>query len=512
VSHHETVFILDFGAQYAQLIARRVREHHCYCEIVPATVDPARLAGAKGIILTGGPASVYAKGAPRCDPAIFGLGIPVLGICYGMQLMCHDLGGRVVAASRREYGHARLDIVEHGDLFHGIPSRTQVWMSHGDSVEAPGPGFEVLARTTNTPFAAVRHAERHLYGIQFHPEVTHSERGREILGNFLLRICRLSGDWQMGSFVEETVARIREQVGERGVVLGLSGGVDSVVVAKLCERAIGARVHPIFVDNGLLRLHEAEEVRQAFAEHFTVPLTSVDASALFLDRLRGVVDPERKRKIIGHTFIEVFREEAKRFQDAHFLAQGTLYPDVIESVAAHGGPTATIKTHHNVGGLPEELGFELVEPLRELFKDEVRTIGRALGLPDRIVSRHPFPGPGLAVRVLGEITPERLRILREADHVVQEEIRASGLYPELWQVFAVLLPVQSVGVMGDERTYEHVAAVRAVTSVDAMTADVAELPYDLLKRMSSRIINEVRGINRVVYDISSKPPATIEWE
>ncbi len=509
---HETVFILDFGAQYAQLIARRVREHHCYCEIVPASVDPARLKGAKGIILTGGPASVYAKGAPRCDPAVFGLGIPVLGICYGMQLMCHDLGGKVVRADRREFGQARLDVLVPGDLFHGIPARTQVWMSHGDSVEDPGKGFETLARTTNTPFAAVCHPERKLFGIQFHPEVTHTERGRDILGNFLLRICRLSGDWQMGSFIEETVGRIREQVGERGVVLGLSGGVDSMVVAKLCERAIGARVHPIFVDNGLLRLGEADEVKRAFAEHFSVTLRFVDASALFLGRLRGVVDPETKRTIIGHTFIEVFREEAKRFKDAHFLAQGTLYPDVIESVAAHGGPTATIKTHHNVGGLPKELGFELVEPLRELFKDEVRTIGRALGLPDRIVSRHPFPGPGLAVRVLGEITPERLRLLREADHRVQEEIRASGLYPSLWQAFAVLLPVQSVGVMGDERTYEHVVAVRAVTSVDAMTADVAELPYDLLKRISNRIINEVRGINRVAYDISSKPPATIEWE
>jgi GMP synthase (glutamine-hydrolysing) len=512
VSKHETVFILDFGAQYAQLIARRVREHHCYCEIVPASVDPSRLKGAKGLILTGGPASVYAPGAPRCDPRIFDLGIPVLGICYGMQLMCHGLGGKVVAAARREYGHARLDIVSPGELFHAIPPRTSVWMSHGDSVESAGPGFEVLARTTNTPLAAVRHPEKGLYGIQFHPEVTHTERGREILGNFLLRVCRLSGDWQMGSFIEETVGRIREQVGERGVVLGLSGGVDSLVVAKLCERAIGDRVHPIFVDNGLLRLHEADEVRRTFAEHFKVKLDSVDASRLFLDRLAGVVDPERKRKIIGHTFIEVFKEEAKRFEDAHFLAQGTLYPDVIESVAAHGGPTATIKTHHNVGGLPEELGFELVEPLRELFKDEVRTIGRALGLPDRVVSRHPFPGPGLAVRVLGEVTPARLRLLRDADHVIQEEIRGSGLYPSLWQAFGVLLPVQSVGVMGDERTYEHAIAVRAVTSLDAMTADVAELPYDLLKRISSRIINEVRGINRVVYDISSKPPATIEWE
>jgi len=509
---HETVFILDFGAQYAQLIARRVREHHCYCEIVPASVDVARLAGAKGIILTGGPASVYAPHAPRCDPKVFDLGIPVLGICYGMQLMCHMLGGTVVKASRREYGHARLDIVEPGELFHGIPAQTPVWMSHGDSVEAAGPGFEVLARTTNTPFAAVRHAERRLYGIQFHPEVTHTERGRELLGNFLRRVCGMSGDWQMGSFIEETVARMREQVGDGGVVLGLSGGVDSMVVAKLCERAIGDQVHPIFVDNGLLRLNEAEQVQRTFAEHFSIPLHFVDAGPLFLERLAGVTDPERKRKLIGHTFIEVFTEQAKRFRDVRFLAQGTLYPDVIESVAAHGGPTATIKTHHNVGGLPEELGFELVEPLRELFKDEVRTIGRALGLPERIVTRQPFPGPGLAVRVLGEVTPERLRILREADHAIQEEIRGAGLYTDLWQSFAVLLPVQSVGVMGDERTYEYVIAVRAVTSVDAMTADFADLPHDLLKRISNRCINDVRGINRVVYDISSKPPATIEWE
>ncbi|HEX5138056.1 MAG TPA: glutamine-hydrolyzing GMP synthase [Planctomycetota bacterium] len=509
---HETVYILDFGAQYAQLIARRVREHHCYCEIVPATIDPERLAGAKGLILTGGPASVYARNAPRCDPRVFDLGIPVLGICYGMQLMCHELGGKVVAAERREFGHARLDVAVPGDLFHGVPPRTQVWMSHGDSVEDPGPGFETLARTTNTPFAAVRHLERRLWGIQFHPEVTHTEKGREVLGNFLVRICKVSGDWQMGSFIEETVGRIREKVGGKGVVLGLSGGVDSMVVAKLCERAIAQHVHPIFVDNGLLRKNEAEDVKKTFADHFSIPLDFVDASALFLDRLRGVVDPERKRTIIGHAFVEVFKAEAKRFQDAQFLAQGTLYPDVIESVAAHGGPTATIKTHHNVGGLPAELGFDLLEPLRELFKDEVRTIGRALGLPERIVSRHPFPGPGLAVRVLGEITPERLRLLREADDRIQQEIRASGLYPSLWQAFAVLLPVQSVGVMGDERTYEHVVAVRAVTSLDAMTADVAELPYDLLKRISNRIINEVRGINRVAYDISSKPPATIEWE
>jgi GMP synthase (glutamine-hydrolysing) len=509
---HEIVYILDFGAQYAQLIARRVREHHCYCEIVPADVEVARLAGAKGLIFTGGPASVYAPDAPRCDPAVFELDAPVLGICYGMQLMCHDLGGRVVGADRREYGHALLRVEEPDELLHGIAGETPVWMSHGDSVEDPGPGFEVLATTTNTPFAAVRHPEKRLYGIQFHPEVTHTERGREILGNFLLRVCGMSGDWQMGSFIEETVGRIREQVGRAGVVLGLSGGVDSVVVAKICERAIGAKVHPIFVDNGLLRLNEAEQVQQSFAEHFSIPLHFVDASDLFLSRLRGLTDPEDKRKRIGHTFIEVFKENAQRFEDVRFLAQGTLYPDVIESIAAHGGPTETIKTHHNVGGLPEELGFELVEPLRELFKDEVRTIGRALGLPDRLVTRQPFPGPGLAVRILGEVTPERLRMLREADHAIQEEIREAGLYTQLWQSFGVLLPIQTVGVMGDTRTYENVIAVRAVESVDAMTADFAHLGHDLLARISNRLINDIRGINRVVYDISSKPPATIEWE
>ncbi|MGQ0614424.1 MAG: glutamine-hydrolyzing GMP synthase [Planctomycetaceae bacterium] len=509
---HEVVYILDFGAQYAQLIARRVREHHCFCEIVPCTVPLKELDGARGIVLTGGPASVYAEGAPRSDPALFDLGIPVLGICYGMQLMAHQLGGRVVRAERREYGKALLDLHDGADLFAGIPTKTQVWMSHGDSVEAAGPGFEVLATTTNTPCAAVGDAARRLYGIQFHPEVTHTERGRDILGNFLLRICRMSGDWQMGAFVEEEVERIREKVGDAGVVLGLSGGIDSMVAAKLCERAIGDRLHPIFVDNGLLRLNEAQQVRDTFAAHFTVPLHLVDASTLFLERLKGIQDPERKRTAIGHTFIEVFREKAKEFRNIRFLAQGTLYPDVIESFSPRGGPSATIKTHHNVGGLPKELGFELLEPLRELFKDEVRTIGRTLALPERIVTRQPFPGPGLAVRVLGEVTEARLKVLREADHVLQDEIRKAGLYTSLWQSFGVLLPVRAVGVMGDERTYEHVLALRAVTSVDAMTADWADLPRDLLVRISNRLINEVRGINRVVYDISSKPPATIEWE
>jgi GMP synthase (glutamine-hydrolysing) len=509
---HETVYILDFGAQYAQLIARRVREHRCYCEILPCAVEADALKGAKGIILTGGPASVYAEDAPACDEGIFDLGIPVLGICYGMQQMSHLLGGKVERADRREYGHALLDIAEADDFFHSVPDRTSVWMSHGDRIEDAGRGFKVLATTTNTPCAAVVHPERKLYGVQFHPEVTHTERGRDMLGNFLLRVCGMSGDWQMGSFIEETMARIREQVGDAGVVLGLSGGVDSMVVAKLCEQAIGDQVHPIFVDNGLLRKDEVERVRETFADHFSIPLHFVDATDLFLDELDGVVEPEEKRKIIGHCFIDVFKESARKIGGVKFLAQGTLYPDVIESIAAHGGPTSTIKTHHNVGGLPDELGFELVEPLRELFKDEVRTIGRALGLPERIVTRQPFPGPGLAVRILGGITRERLAVLREADAILQEEIRKAGLYTELWQSFGVLLPVQSVGVMGDERTYENVLAVRAVNSVDAMTASVASLPHELLTHIASRIINEVRGINRVVYDISSKPPATIEWE
>jgi len=510
--NHEIVYVVDFGAQYAQLIARRVREQNCYCEIVPYTVSAERLRNGRGIILTGGPASVYADDAPRCDPAIFDLGIPVLGICYGMQLMCHLLGGKVIQVDQREYGLAQLDIVEPNALLDGVGTPTPVWMSHGDSVESPGVGFKTVATTTNTPHAAVCHEGKKLYGIQFHPEVTHTERGREMLVNFVLRVCGMSGDWQMGSFIEETVARVREQVGNAGVVLGLSGGVDSIVVAKLLERAIGDRLHPIFVDNGLLRQNEAEQVQKTFREHFDIPLHFADATDLFLGPLTGVTDPEKKRKIIGHVFIDVFKEKAKAFHDVRFLAQGTLYPDVIESVAAHGGPSSTIKTHHNVGGLPAELGFELVEPLRELFKDEVRTIGRAMGLPERMVGRQPFPGPGLAVRVLGEITPERLKVLREADAIIQDEIRKAGLYNKLWQSFGVLLPVQSVGVMGDGRTYENVVAVRAVNSVDAMTASVAELPHDLLGRISSRVINEVRGINRVVYDISSKPPATIEWE
>ena len=511
-SSHETVYVLDFGAQYAQLIARRVREHNCYCEIVPHDISADRLKNGKGIILTGGPASVYAEGAPRCDPAIFDLGIPVLGICYGMQLMCHLLGGKVVGVDHREYGHAQLNILDTEMLFDGVDSPTPVWMSHGDNVESPGPDFKTIAHTTNTPHAAVCDTAKHLYGIQFHPEVTHTDRGRDMLRNFVLRACGMSGDWQMGSFIEETVAKVREQVGDAGVVLGLSGGVDSIVVAKLLEQAIGDKLHPIFVDNGLLRKNEAEQVRKTFSDHFDIPLHFVDATDIFLNPLEGVVDPEKKRKIIGHAFIDVFKEKAKEFGDVRFLAQGTLYPDVIESVAAHGGPSSTIKTHHNVGGLPEQLGFELVEPLRELFKDEVRTIGRAMGLPDQMVNRQPFPGPGLAVRVLGDITRERLAILREADAIIQDEIRNAGLYNKLWQSFGVLLPVQSVGVMGDGRTYENVVAVRAVNSVDAMTASVAELPHDLLSRISNRVINSVRGINRVVYDISSKPPATIEWE
>ena len=510
---HERILIVDFGSQYAQLIARRVRERRCYAEIVPASVTPAEVASAKGLILSGGPASVYASGAPTIDPDVFRQGTPVLGICYGMQLMAHLLGGRVEPASRREYGRAEIEVAEADGLFRGLPPRLDVWMSHGDRVEDPGTGFRPLATTPNARFAAVRHEKEPLYGVQFHPEVAHTPQGGAMLENFLYGVCKCRGDWTTASFIEEATAAIRERVGPTaGVICGLSGGVDSSVAAVLIHRAIGDRLTCIFVDNGLLRLAEAEEVRKTFADHFRIRLRFVDASKKFLDALAGVTEPEEKRRRIGHAFIEVFEHEAKEVPDARFLAQGTLYPDVIESQSAFGGPSVTIKTHHNVGGLPKSLGFELLEPFRTLFKDEVREIGRALEVPPSIVNRQPFPGPGLAVRVVGEVTPERLRRLRESDAIVTAEIRRAGLYERLWQSFAVLVPVQTVGVMGDERTYENVIAVRAVESSDGMTADWAHLPYDVLARISSRIINEVRGVNRVVYDVSSKPPATIEWE
>jgi GMP synthase (glutamine-hydrolysing) len=510
----ETVLVLDFGSQYTQLIARRVREANVYCRILPchATIEQIRAVAPKAIILSGGPASVWQGGSPRCAPEVFGMGLPILGLCYGMQLLAGELGGRVARADHREFGRAEIRVVGDDPIFRGMDRCQTVWMSHGDRVEALPPGWVVLAETPAAPFAAARDPSRPIYGFQFHPEVAHTPHGKAMLRSFLFQVAGFSGNWVMSRFVDEAVLRIRDQVGPARVVCGLSGGVDSLVTAALVYRAIGDRLTCIFVDNGLLRLGEAEEVESAFRGHFGRSLVVAHAADRFLTKLAGVTDPERKRKIIGHEFIEVFREEAAKFPDAHFLAQGTLYPDVIESVAAFGGPTATIKTHHNVGGLPEKLGFALVEPLRDLFKDEVRRIGTELGLPESMVWRQPFPGPGLAVRCLGEITRPRLEVLRKADAIFREEIEAAGLTRALWQSFAVLLPVRSVGVMGDERTYDEACALRAVTSDDAMTADWAQLPDDLLRRTSNRIINEVRGINRVVLDISSKPPATIEWE
>jgi len=509
------ILIVDLGAQYAQLIARRVRETATYCEIAPPSkaLELARRLNLAGVILSGGPASVYAPDAPRVPRELLELGVPVLGICYGMQWMCQQLGGHVQPADKREFGRASIAIERASELFLGIEGRTVVWMSHGDQVERLPPGFQVYAATETCPFAAAGDPARRFYGVQFHPEVTHSVRGFELLSNFVSEVCGSRGEWQPASIVEREVERIRAIVGADGeVVLGLSGGVDSSVAALLVHKAIGARLHCIFVDNGLLRKNERAVVEQTFARHFALDLTVVDAAERFLGSLKGVTDPEQKRKLIGRDFVDVFKKEATRFQRAHFLGQGTLYPDVIESVAVHGGNTAVIKSHHNVGGLPKDLNMGLVEPLRELFKDEVRAIGRFLGLDARIVDRQPFPGPGLAVRILGEVTPERCALLREADAIVTSEIEAAGAERQLWQYFAVLLPVQSVGVMGDARTYENCCALRVVQSSDGMTADWAYLERELLARISNRVINEVRGINRVVLDISSKPPATIEWE
>src|SRR5215213_5469890 len=511
----EVIPILDFGSQYAQLIARRVREKGVYSELVrpDISVEQLRKLNPKGLILSGGPSSVYEEGAPKCDPAIFELGVPVLGICYGMQLGAQILGGQVKPARAREFGRARLRIIEPSDPFvHGLPNDTTVWMSHGDQVYDLPPEFVALAATPTCPYAAARHRTRPFYGVQFHPEVTHTPRGEQIFQNFLYEICRCRGDWTMGNFVEQSVRRIREQVGGGKVICGLSGGVDSSVAAALIHKAIGEQLVCIFVDNGLLRKNERELVETTFRDHFHIDLRVHDAAEHFLGGLRGVTDPQQKRKIIGREFIEAFKREAATIQGAAFLAQGTLYPDVIESGHGYAGTSANIKLHHNVGGLPEELGFELVEPLRELFKDEVRKVGEVLGLPENIVWRHPFPGPGLAVRVIGDITEERLRILRDADEIVLEELTANNLYRKTAQVFAVLLPIGTVGVMGDARSYDSVIAIRAVESQDFMTADWARIPFDVLATMSNRIINEVRGVNRVVYDISSKPPATIEWE
>ncbi len=510
----EFIAILDFGAQYTQLIARRVRENRVYCEILPHDTTARDLArySPKGIILSGGPAGVYEHQAPRCDPEIFRMGIPVLGICYGMQLGCEILGGRVSASATREYGDTPIEIVEPGGIFSGVPRRTTVWMSHGDRVDSLPEGFRILARTPGCPCAAVRQEGGDFHGVQFHPEVTHTPDGSRIFNNFLYRVCKASGDWTLSAFIETEVARIREQVGSGRVVCALSGGVDSSVTCLLIHRAIGDRLSAIFVDNGLLRQGEREQVVSTFAEHFNLDFHMVDARERFLRRLKGVVDPEEKRMRIGHEFIDVFRDKAKSLPGVRFLAQGTLYPDVIESRSAFGGPSATIKSHHNVGGLPADLGFELIEPLKYLFKDEVRALGRELGLPDEIIHRQPFPGPGLAIRVIGEVNEDRLKVLRAADGVVQEEMRKLELYRDIWQSFAILLPIQTVGVMGDKRTYEHVLALRVVESTDGMTANWVYLPDDLLRRVSARICNEVAGINRVVLDISSKPPSTIEWE
>jgi GMP synthase (glutamine-hydrolysing) len=513
----ERVLVLDFGSQYAQLIARRVREQHVYGEIVRCdiTADRVRELAPKGLILSGGPASVYADGAPRCDPEIFELGIPVLGICYGMQLMCQSLGGEVRGNPVREYGRAHLVINANevaNVLFAGINRETEVWMSHGDQVATVSEDFVPLARTESCTHAAVKHRRLPLYGLQFHPEVTHTPDGKTILANFLTNVCGCTGTWRLGDFAERTIAQVRERVGNDRVICGLSGGVDSSVVAALLYRAIGPQLSCILVDNGLLRKDEEQSVIQEFTKHFKTDLHVVKAEGRFLSALDGVSEPQEKRRIIGRVFIECFAAEAKKIEGAKYLAQGTVYPDVIESGATADGPAATIKLHHNVGGLPAELEFELIEPLRDLFKDEVRQLGLQLGVPEEIVWRHPFPGPGLAVRCLGEITKDRLETLREADAIVISEIKAANLYRSTSQVFAVLLPVRSVGVMGDARTYDDAIAVRCVTTDDFMTADWTHLPYEVLARISTRIINEVKGVNRVVYDISSKPPATIEWE
>ncbi len=514
-SEPKGILVVDLGAQYAQLIARRVRETNVWSKITPPALalEAAREMNLGGIILSGGPASVYAEDAPEVPKELLELGVPVLGICYGLQWMVQALGGTVSNASKREFGRTSITVARTTDLFDGVDGRTVVWMSHGDQVEKLPAGFVPYAHSETCPFAAIGQPEKGFFGVQFHPEVTHTVRGRELIQNFVWRVCELPGDWNAGSIIEREIERVHEIVGPQGeVVMGLSGGVDSSVAAVIVHKAIGDRLHCIFVDNGLLRKGERDAVRLLFGDHFHMDLTVVDASERFLERLAGITEPEAKRKIIGHEFVEVFRREAKRFQRADFLGQGTLYPDVIESVAAHGGSTAVIKSHHNVGGLPDDLEMELVEPLRELFKDEVRVIGRHMGLASAVVDRQPFPGPGLAVRCLGEITPERLAVLREADHIVTSEIEAAGAHEGLWQYFAVLLPVRSVGVMGDARTYEEACALRIVQSEDAMTADWVQLPKELLARISNRIINEVRGINRVVLDISTKPPGTIEWE
>ena len=521
---HQRIVILDFGSQFTQLIARRVREAGVYSEILPCTASTAEVEALEphGLILSGGPSSVYDEGAPQLDPALLSLSradgktVPVLGVCYGLQAMAHALGGEVQPAAKREFGRAAIRVDSESRLFQNVPEGSNVWMSHGDHMTKLPEGYEVIAHTSNAPIAAVRSTLLPHYGVQFHPEVHHSEYGKQILENFALQICECDGDWSAASFIEEKKAEIRAQVGDEHVILGLSGGVDSSVAAVLLHEAIGDQLTCIFVNNGLLRKGEWEQVQETFRDHYHIRLKAIDASDLFLNRLKDVVDPERKRVIIGNAFVEVFEEGKQDIikelgKKPTFLAQGTLYPDVIESVSFKG-PSATIKTHHNVGGLPEEMEFEVLEPFRELFKDEVRAIGRLLGVPESIVGRHPFPGPGLGIRAIGAVTKPDLELLREADDIFISEMKNFGLYDEVWQAFAVLLPVQTVGVMGDERTYENVCALRAVSSVDGMTADWSRLPNDFLAHVSNRIVNEIRGINRTVYDISSKPPATIEWE
>jgi GMP synthase (glutamine-hydrolysing) len=514
MTNHEFIAIIDFGSQYTQLIARRVREANVYCEILPPNVKAHHLAqrNLRGIILSGGPSSVYAHKAPVCEKEILELPVPILGICYGMQLGSQFMGSRVRASKNREYGRTEIKVLKKDPLLSRVPKKTTVWMSHGDRVESLEKNFTPLASTPHCQFAAVKHKKRPFYGVQFHPEVHHTPQGSRILRNFLEKICRCSGDWRMKNIVRESIREISETVGKDKVLCGLSGGVDSSVVAALLQKAIGSQLTCVFVDNGLCRKNEAKEIRAFFKKKMKLRLIMVDASETFLRKLKGVSDPEKKRKIIGHVFIDTFKTESKKIKKVKYLAQGTLYPDVIESQSAFGGPSVKIKTHHNVGGLPEKLGFKLIEPLRTLFKDEVREMGRELGLPDELVSRQPFPGPGLAVRYPGAIDRTKLDVLRDADEIVRQEVEKAGLHKMLWQYFAVLLPVSSVGVMGDSRTYENVAAVRACESVDGMTADWARLPHEVLATISSRIINEVQGINRVVYDISSKPPSTIEWE
>lgn len=512
--HKNWVAILDFGSQYTHLIARRVRELGVYSEIVPYDIKAHELLRRlpSAIVLSGGPASVTSGRSPQCDKDIFNIGIPALGICYGAQLMAGSLGGTVVKARAREYGKARLKIKSKDSLLKGLSSDETVWMSHGDRVTKLPKGFKIIGSTGNSLIAAMENRVRKLFGVQFHPEVVHTPKGKKILKNFIIDVAGCRKSWDMGSFVESSIKELRDRIGDKKVLCALSGGVDSSVLTTLLHKAIGRNLVAIFIDNGLLRKDEARLVRKRFRSHYHINLKFIDATDIFLRGLKGVRDPEKKRKIIGRLFIEVFEKEAKRLGEIKFLAQGTLYPDVIESRSAFGGPSATIKTHHNVGGLPPHLKFKLIEPLKDLFKDEVRLLGKELGLPDEIIDRHPFPGPGLAVRIIGDITRQRLDLLREADWILINEIKRSGLYHKLWQVFCVLLPVKTVGVMGDERTYENAVAVRAVTSEDAMTAHWAKLPNDALERISNRIINEVKGINRVVYDISSKPPSTIEWE